>query len=277
LNVTKSAEKCQRISRYLEKSRKIGIFRCHSESAGAPDADQSWQSENAQPDTPVGQYKGDPSDSRSSEWTQYRNQMGSKRWGTSNGDSPAADSLYDPYGNDWYVCSIYGSGASTYADFGVYCNCYAAIVDRHGRPYFPGLGRRMSPDSPFSKNLLDPNNLNAYNDNGGDPINNDGQQPSSNSTTTTVTLNRRPANIPGGQLPDDLRIEHEWISTPDGTDVGMGTANGVPQSDAPGVQTQVVDHTGQVPTSTQTFTGVDKTALATYTKVGTPTGPWIQE
>ncbi len=55
----------------------------------------------------------------------------------------------------------------------------------------------------------------------------------------------------------------------------MGTAKGVPQSDAPGVQTQVVDHTGQVPTSTQTFTGVDKAALATYTKVGTPTGRWI--
>jgi hypothetical protein len=37
----------------------------------------------------------------------------------------------------------------------------------------------------------------------------------------------------------------------------------VPQSDYPGVQTQVVDHTGEVPTSTQTFTGVDKAALAT--------------
>jgi hypothetical protein len=55
----------------------------------------------------------------------------------------------------------------------------------------------------------------------------------------------------------------------------MGTAKGVPQSDAPGVQTQVVDRTGQVPTSTQTFTGVDKAALSTYTQVGTPTGRWI--
>lgn len=95
------------------------------------------------------------------------------------------------------------------------------------------------------------------------------------SSTTTVTLNSRPADIPGGQLLHDLGVNHEWISTPDGTDVGMGTARGVPQSDAPGVQTQVVDHTGQVPTSTQTFTGVDKAALATYTKVGTPTGRWI--
>jgi RHS repeat-associated protein len=101
------------------------------------------------------------------------------------------------------------------------------------------------------------------------------QQQSSNSTTTTVTLNSRPADIPGGQLLHDVGVNHEWISTPDGTDVGMGTAKGVPQSDAPGVQTQVVDHTGQVPTSTQTFTGVDKAALATYTQVGTPTGRWV--
>ena len=70
------------------------------------------------------------------------------------------------------------------------------------------------------------------------------QQQSSNSTTTTVTLNSRQANIPGGQLLHDAGINHEWISTPDGTDVGMGTAKGVPQSDAPGVETQVVDHTG---------------------------------
>lgn len=101
------------------------------------------------------------------------------------------------------------------------------------------------------------------------------QQQNQNSTTTTVTLNSRPANIPGGQLLHDAGVNHEWISTPDGTDVGMGTAQGVPQSDAPGVQTQVVDHTGQVPTSTQTFTGVNKAALATYTKVGTPTGRWV--
>ena len=60
-----------------------------------------------------------------------------------------------------------------------------------------------------------------------------------------------------------------------GVSVGMGTAHGVPQSDYPGVETQVVDHTGQVPTSTETFTSVDKAALDTYTKVGTPTGRWV--
>ena len=101
------------------------------------------------------------------------------------------------------------------------------------------------------------------------------QQQSAQSSTTTVTVNSRPADIPGGQLLHDAGVNHEWITTPDGTSVGMGTAQGVPQSDAPGVQTQVVDHRGQVPTSTQTFTGVDKAALATYTKVGTPTGRWI--
>ncbi len=89
-------------------------------------------------------------------------------------------------------------------------------------------------------------------------------------------MNSRQADIPGGQLLHDVGIDHEWISTPDGTDVGMGTATGVPQQSAkPGVETQVVDHTGQVPTSTNTFSGVDKAALATYTRVGTPTGRWI--
>lgn len=78
--------------------------------------------------------------------------------------------------------------------------------------------------------------------------------------------------VPGGGVLDAMGIDHQWITTPDGVSVGMGTAQGVPQSDAPGVQTQVVDHTGQVATSTQTFTGVDKAALATYTQVGTPTG-----
>ena len=96
-----------------------------------------------------------------------------------------------------------------------------------------------------------------------------------NSSTTTVTLNNRQANIPGGAVLDAIGIDHQWISTPDGTAVGMGTAQGVPQSDAPGVQTQVVNHAGEVATSTQTFTGVDKAALGTYTKVGTPTGRWI--
>jgi hypothetical protein len=55
----------------------------------------------------------------------------------------------------------------------------------------------------------------------------------------------------------------------------MGPADGVPQSDMPGVKTAVVDHTGQVPTSTTTFTGVDASAISTYVTVGTPTGRWI--
>ena len=43
----------------------------------------------------------------------------------------------------------------------------------------------------------------------------------------------------------------------------------------PGVQTQVVNHAGQVPTSAVTFNNVDAAALNTYIKVGTPAGPWI--
>jgi len=94
-------------------------------------------------------------------------------------------------------------------------------------------------------------------------------------TSVTVTVNSRPADIPGGQALHDLGLNHEWITTSDGVSVGMGTAKGVPQSDAPGVKTEVVDHTGQVPTSTETHTDVDRAALNTYTQVGTPTGRWI--
>lgn len=55
----------------------------------------------------------------------------------------------------------------------------------------------------------------------------------------------------------------------------MPGGNGQSTPDKPGDPTQVVDHTGQVPTSTQTYTGVNKAALSTYTQVGTPTGRWI--
>jgi RHS repeat-associated protein len=91
----------------------------------------------------------------------------------------------------------------------------------------------------------------------------------------TVTVNSRPADIPGGQTLDKAGVDHQWITTSDGASAGMGTAKGVPQSDAPGVKTQVVDHTGQVPTKTVTYTNVDKTAINTYLKVGTPTGRWV--
>src|SRR5579875_1939307 len=88
-------------------------------------------------------------------------------------------------------------------------------------------------------------------------------------------IDSRAANIPGGQFLHSIGINHEWITTSTGVSVGMGTAKGVPQSDYPGVQTQVVNHAGQVPTSAVTFNNVDAAALNTYIKVGTPTGPWI--
>ncbi|HXH51285.1 MAG TPA: hypothetical protein VNM47_18250 [Terriglobia bacterium] len=137
----------------------------------APDAGDSWQSENASPQDAIGNYRGDASTSSSSEWTQYRNQMGSKRWGTANGEHPAADSLYDPHGNEWYVCSIYGSGASSYADFGIYCVCYGPTIDANGRPYFSRLGIYMGPLSQLVAYLLNPNSLNGYGRDDGDPIN----------------------------------------------------------------------------------------------------------
>jgi len=68
---------------------------------------------------------------------------------------------------------------------------------------------------------------------------------------------------------------HEWISSSDGKAAGMGTANGVPQSDAPGVKTQVVDHKGQIPERSRTFSNVDKAALDSHMVVGRPTGRWM--
>ena len=138
----------------------------------APDAGDSWQAENASSQEDIGNYKGDPTTTSSSEWTQYRNQMDSKRWEAANGQNATADSLYDPHGNDWYVCAIYGSGASSYADFGIYCACFGPAIHPDGRPYFPRYGRWLTPDSPLSQNPLDPNDLNAYGYDGGDPINN---------------------------------------------------------------------------------------------------------
>jgi hypothetical protein len=91
----------------------------------------------------------------------------------------------------------------------------------------------------------------------------------------TVTVNYRPADIPGGRALNAIGIDHQWISTNTGVSVGMGTAQGVPQSDRPGVPTFVVDHTGQVPTSTVTYTNVDQGTLTTYTQIGTPLGAWM--
>jgi hypothetical protein len=91
----------------------------------------------------------------------------------------------------------------------------------------------------------------------------------------TVTLNNRPAQIPGGSALDAVGVDHQWLTTNTGISVGMGTAQGVPQSDLPGTQTYVVDHTGQIATSSVTYTNVDQTAFTTYTQVGTPLGPWV--
>jgi RHS repeat-associated protein len=91
----------------------------------------------------------------------------------------------------------------------------------------------------------------------------------------TVTVNSRQADIPGGATLGAIGINHEWISTSTGISAGMGTAQGVPQSDAPFIRTFVVDHTGQVPTSTQIYTGVDQSALMTYLHVGDSTGRWV--
>jgi len=89
-----------------------------------------------------------------------------------------------------------------------------------------------------------------------------------------VTVNDRPAEIPGGKVLAAAGIDHQWITTSDGASAGMGTAKGVPQSDAPGVQTQVVDHHGQAATSTTTYTNLDRAAVNSYLKIGTPTGRW---
>jgi RHS repeat-associated protein len=97
----------------------------------------------------------------------------------------------------------------------------------------------------------------------------------SSEQTATVQVNSRAANILGGQLLHSIGINHEWITTSTGVSVGMGTAQGVPQSDYPGVQTQVVDHTGQIPDSSVTYGNVNPAALNTYLTLGAPTGPWI--
>ena len=94
-------------------------------------------------------------------------------------------------------------------------------------------------------------------------------------TTFTVTLNSRKADIPGGGMLDAVGVDHQWISTSDGKAAGMGTTQGVPQSDAPGVKTEVVDHTGQVPTDTKTFSNVDRGAINSSLVIGSPTGRWV--
>ena len=88
-------------------------------------------------------------------------------------------------------------------------------------------------------------------------------------------VDSRAAHIPGGQLLHAIGINHQWITTTAGVSAGMGTARGVPQSDYPGVQTQVVNHAGEVPDSRVTYGNIDPAALSTYLKMGSSTGPWI--
>lgn len=100
-------------------------------------------------------------------------------------------------------------------------------------------------------------------------------------STVTVTLDSAPANLPGGGLMADAGLYHQWITTSSGQSAGMGNMNGVPgengqtSPDLPFSPTQVVDQTGRVPTSTQTYTGVDQGAISTYLTVGTATGAWV--
>ncbi len=104
-------------------------------------------------------------------WTAFRNLLGSMRWDTSNGNSPSGDALYDPYGNEWYVCTIYSSGVSSFVLFDPYCTCYAAAVGPDGRPYYPGLGRSMSPRPFGGQDPFDTQNQNAYAYGDNDPMN----------------------------------------------------------------------------------------------------------
>jgi RHS repeat-associated protein len=198
--------------------------------------------------------------------------LGTPQLATDSNQAVQWQASYDPFGQ----ASVSGTITQNLRFPGQYFDVESGWNHNGFRDYAPGLGRYLEPD-PLGR-LGSGNNLYAYvGNNPVDLVDSLGLCPKcqQQSNQTTVTLNSRQANIPGGGLLHDLGVNHEWISTPDGVSVGMGTAQGVPQSDFPGVQTQVVNHTGQVPTSTQTFTGVDRAALATYTKVGTPTGRWL--
>jgi len=100
----------------------------------------------------------------------------------------------------------------------------------------------------------------------------------------TVTVNSRPANIPLGSAMDAIGKDHQWITTSEGKSAGMGPAknggqvpggNGQSTPDKPLDPTQVVDHHGEAPTSTTTYTNVDRGAINSYLQVGQSTGPWV--
>ena len=182
------------------------------------------------------------------------------------------------------------------------------------RYYASSMGRFMSPDwaakaepVPYAK-LDDPQSLNLYAYVRNNPLSRadiDGHSPdwwqkvvnklSGNGFKTdaqlapkpgqfTVTLNSRAANIPGGGVLHAAGADHQWITTSDGKAAGMGTAKnggevpdkgGQSSPDKVGDPTQVVDEHGDTPTSTHTYTNVDKGAIDSYLTPGTPTGAWV--
>lgn len=104
-----------------------------------------------------------------------------------------------------------------------------------------------------------------------------GPQPAPAASTGpfTLTVNNRRAQIPGGSALAAVGINHQWITTSTGAAAGLGTQQGVPQSDAPGAETFVVDHTGQVADSSTTYTNVDQGAALSYLQPGKRVGNWI--
>ena len=129
-----------------------------------------WQMEYFPYDGPPAVYSGPPDSG--GYWTVFRNHLGSMRWDASNGARSDSDALYDPHGNDWYICTIYGPGTSTFGLFDPFCNCLPTAIGPGSRAYNPLLGRWMG-KRPFSlRDLLNPRNLNPYAYAGNDPINN---------------------------------------------------------------------------------------------------------
>jgi RHS repeat-associated protein len=97
----------------------------------------------------------------------FRNPLGSMRYDDASGDAARNESLYSPWGNNWYLC-LQVIGYSSFGAFDPYCACTAWEICK--RSYNPDTGRWMSPDSDGGQ-VSDPQTLNrhAYADN--DPVN----------------------------------------------------------------------------------------------------------
>jgi RHS repeat-associated protein len=104
-----------------------------------------------------------------------------------------------------------------------------------------------------------------------------GPQAPSSSTANgfSLTINNRQAQIPGGQTLASAGVNHQWITASNGTSAGLGTEQGVPQSDLPGVETYVVDHSGQKADSSTTYTNIDQGAALSYLQIGSKAGRWL--